>query len=242
MRLRSSTATAVRTSAFRSAPVRRAGTSPPTLSPLASTGARSPTRRSRPSPWTTLTRPPSRARRSSSADGSPASPHNPPENGSEMSHGFGLRCDAEEHRTRTEVASMATIPNSSRWVRIAVVAVVAVLASTAGVSAATPRPPRWVLHGKYAPAIDPADFVAAVDNRYLPFRPGAAFHFRGVKDGTRQTDNMVVTRQVKRVLGIRCTVVRDTVSEHGTAVERTFDWYAQDKRGNVWYMGEDSLD
>jgi hypothetical protein len=36
--------------------------------------------------------------------------------------------------------------------------------------------------------------------------------------------------------------VRDTVSEHGTAVERTFDWYAQDKRGNVWYMGEDSLE
>ena len=137
---------------------------------------------------------------------------------------------------------MATIPSSSRWVRIAVVAVVAVLASTAGVSAATPRPPRWVLHGKYAPAIDPADFVAAVDNRYLPFRPGAAFHFRGVKDGARQTDDMVVTREVKRVLGIHCTVVRDTVSEHGTAVERTFDWYAQDKRGNVWYMGEDSLE
>jgi hypothetical protein len=31
------------------------------------------------------------------------------------------------------------------------------------------------------------------------------------------------------------------VSEHGTAVERTFDYYAQDKHGNVWYMGERSL-
>jgi hypothetical protein len=137
---------------------------------------------------------------------------------------------------------MATIPRSSRGVRIGLGALVAVLASSAGVSAATPRPPRWVLHGKYAPAIDPADFVVAVDNRYLPLTPGAAFHFRGVKDGMRQTDDVVVTGQVKRVLGIHCTVVRDTVSEHGTAVERTFDWYAQDKRGNVWYMGEDSLD
>jgi hypothetical protein len=36
--------------------------------------------------------------------------------------------------------------------------------------------------------------------------------------------------------------VRDTVSEHGRAVERTFDWYAQDKQGNVWYMGELALE
>jgi hypothetical protein len=46
----------------------------------------------------------------------------------------------------------------------------------------------------------------------------------------------------KRILGIRSTVVRDTVSQHGKPVERTFDWYAQDKHGNVWYMGEDSLE
>jgi hypothetical protein len=53
---------------------------------------------------------------------------------------------------------------------------------------------------------------------------------------------MVVTNQRKQILGISCTVVRDTVSEHGQPVERTFDWYAQDKQGNVWYMGELSLE
>lgn len=37
-------------------------------------------------------------------------------------------------------------------------------------------------------------------------------------------------------------MVRDTVSERGRPVERTFDWYAQDRQGNVWYMGEDSLE
>ena len=37
-------------------------------------------------------------------------------------------------------------------------------------------------------------------------------------------------------------MVRDTVSEHGHPVERTFDWYAQDRDGNVWYMGENSLE
>jgi hypothetical protein len=53
---------------------------------------------------------------------------------------------------------------------------------------------------------------------------------------------MVVTRQTKMILGVRCTVVRDTVFQHGRPIERTFDWYAQDKKGNVWYVGEDSLE
>lgn len=48
--------------------------------------------------------------------------------------------------------------------------------------------------------------------------------------------------KTKRILGIRSTVVRDTVSEHGKPVERTFDYHAQDERGNVWYMGEFSLE
>src|SRR5262249_45484880 len=66
--------------------------------------------------------------------------------------------------------------------------------------------------------------------------------YRGVKEGSTQSDEMVVTDRVKYVLGVRCTVVRDTVSERGRPVERTFDWYAQDRQGNVWYMGEDSLE
>ena len=137
---------------------------------------------------------------------------------------------------------MATILRSSAAVGIAVSALVGVLAPADASSASAPPPPRWVLHGKYAPTIDPASFVAKVNNRYFPLKPGTAFHFRGVRDSTAQTDDMVVTHQVKRVLGVRCTVVRDTVSEHGGPVERTFDWYAQDKQGNVWYMGEDSLE
>jgi hypothetical protein len=98
------------------------------------------------------------------------------------------------------------------------------------------------IHGKYSPQIRPADFVATVDNRYWPLKPGTAFHYRGVRGTTAQTDDEVVTHQPKRILGIDCTVVRDTVAEGGRAIERTFDWYAQDKQGNVWYMGELSLE
>jgi hypothetical protein len=106
----------------------------------------------------------------------------------------------------------------------------------------SPKPPAWALHGTYAPVIDPANFVSGIDNRYFPLVPGTVFHYRGVKDATAQADDMVVTHRAKYVLGVRCTVVRDTVSEHGKPLERTFDWYAQDKQGNVWYMGEDSLE
>ena len=35
-------------------------------------------------------------------------------------------------------------------------------------------------------------------------------------------------------------VVQDTVTVDGETVEDTFDWFAQDREGNVWYFGEDS--
>jgi hypothetical protein len=106
-----------------------------------------------------------------------------------------------------------------------------------------PRPAALApIHGGYSPQIRPADFVARVDNRYWPLKPGTAFHFDGVRGRTAQTDDEVVTHRTKRILGIDCTVVRDTVSEGGRPIERTLDWYAQDRQGNVWYMGELSLE
>jgi hypothetical protein len=89
------------------------------------------------------------------------------------------------------------------------------------------------IHGPYAPSIDPANFVATVDNRYWPLAPGTAFHYEGTRGTTPQTDDEVVTHRTVRILGIACTVVLDTVSEKGRAVERTLDYYAEDKQGNV---------
>jgi hypothetical protein len=98
------------------------------------------------------------------------------------------------------------------------------------------------IHGKYSPSIDPANFVATIDNPFWPLKPGTAFHYKGVRGTTPQTDDEVVTQATKQILGVQCTVVRDTVSERSRPVERTFDWYAQDRQGNVWYMGERSLE
>lgn len=140
-------------------------------------------------------------------------------------------------------------PGVQRAPRLVVASTIAALGLVAGLvtglgssDAASPRPPRWALHGSYAPSIDPTNFVATIDNRYFPLEPGTGFHYKGFSGKTAQTDDMVVTHQTKQILGVTCTVVRDTVSEHGKPVERTFDWYAQDKQGNVWYMGENSLE
>jgi hypothetical protein len=98
------------------------------------------------------------------------------------------------------------------------------------------------ISGKYAPEINPSNFVKVVDNPYWPLKPGTTFHYLGSRGKVAQTDDEVVTRRTKEILGIESTVVRDTVSEHGRPIERTFDYYAQDKDGNVWYMGEDAFE
>jgi hypothetical protein len=98
------------------------------------------------------------------------------------------------------------------------------------------------VHGTYSPSIDPANFVERVDNRFWPLVPGTGFHYVGTRGTTPQTDDEVVTHLTKKILGIRCIVVRDTVSENGRAIERTLDFYSQDKQGNVWYLGEDSFE
>jgi hypothetical protein len=106
-------------------------------------------------------------------------------------------------------------------------------------SGASDRAP---VRGPYSPKIVPSDFVTKIDNRWFPLVPGTKFHYAGVaEDGkTPQADDQVVTSRKKKILGVACTVIQDTVSSHGKPIEKTLDWYAQDKAGNVWYMGEDT--
>src|SRR5262252_1394800 len=92
----------------------------------------------------------------------------------------------------------------------------------------------------YAPVLDPAHFVAVIDNPYFPLPIGRTLVYTGVKDGQTQTDTVTVTDQKKVILGITATVVSDIATHDGTVLERTFDFYAQDGQGNVWYLGEDT--
>jgi hypothetical protein len=91
----------------------------------------------------------------------------------------------------------------------------------------------------YAPHIDPADFTTEIDNKYFPLKPGTTFVYEGKFEGATERDEMSVTHDTKRVMGVECVVVNDRVTEDGKLIEQTYDWYAQDKEGNVWYLGED---
>ncbi len=94
----------------------------------------------------------------------------------------------------------------------------------------------------YNPVINPDDFVEVIDNPYFPLTPGTTFVYEGEDEDETIRDEVFVTNETRTVMGVNTIVVRDRVFEDGELVEETFDWYAQDKNGNVWYFGEDSRD
>ncbi|MBI4606251.1 MAG: hypothetical protein HY721_30160 [Planctomycetes bacterium] len=92
----------------------------------------------------------------------------------------------------------------------------------------------------YDPVIDPEDFVRRVDNPFFPLVPGTTFVYESETEEGLERVEVEVTDQTKEILGVLCTVVRDTEMLDGEVVEATDDWFAQDKMGNVWYFGEHS--
>jgi hypothetical protein len=86
----------------------------------------------------------------------------------------------------------------------------------------------------------PANFVSEVDNPYFPLSPGTTFHYEGKEDGEDSSDDFAVTNDTKVILGVTTTVVHDEGFINGRLREDTFDWFAQDSDGNVWYFGEDT--
>jgi hypothetical protein len=90
------------------------------------------------------------------------------------------------------------------------------------------------------PALEGASFVEGIDNQYLPFVPGSRWVYAGEDEGELEHIEVTVLVDPRAVDGIPAVVVRDVVTLDGAVAEDTFDWYAQDAAGNVWYLGEDS--
>ncbi|MFA6109990.1 MAG: hypothetical protein WDA75_14580 [Candidatus Latescibacterota bacterium] len=90
----------------------------------------------------------------------------------------------------------------------------------------------------YQPLVVPGHFSAstAVDNPYFPLVSGTEL----VYEGKGERGVIEVLSERRTVMGIECVVVRDRAYEDGELVEDTYDWFAQDNDGNVWYFGEDS--
>jgi len=95
----------------------------------------------------------------------------------------------------------------------------------------------------------PANFSnpLTINNPLLPLVPGTIQIYRSeTADGCEQT-RVEVTSDVKHIAaGVDARPVHDQVFAGATCtgpltlIEDTFDWYAQDHAGNVWYLGEDT--
>ena len=118
------------------------------------------------------------------------------------------------------------------WMLVLTLVPLLVLAAACGGGDALPQ-------GSEPVELDPADFVAEIDNPYWPMRPGTTWVYRETDaEGTVQRVDVTVTDRTKTILGIAAVVVHDVVTQDGELIEDTYDWYAQDTSGNVWYLGE----
>jgi hypothetical protein len=126
---------------------------------------------------------------------------------------------------------------------LGVAAVLAIsVAACGGETSATGRSPTGsgLPQGSEPVKLDPAEFTTRIDNPYWPMSPGSKWVYSETDtQGTHEKAVVEVTNKTRTIAnGIEARVIRDTVSESGTPVEITDDWYAQDSAGNIWYLGE----
>jgi len=106
-------------------------------------------------------------------------------------------------------------------------------ASTTTASSSGGRLPQ----GSEAVRVDPRDFTTKIDNPWLPMAPGTRWVYRDTP-GRKARDTITVTNRTKVVAGVTVRIVHDVATEDGEVIEDTLDYFAQDRRGNVWYFGE----
>jgi hypothetical protein len=115
----------------------------------------------------------------------------------------------------------------------------AVPAGAAPAAAACPLP-RFRPGASYHPVVDPAAFGPDVDNAWFPLTPGVVDVYAGTKDGKHALNVVAPSSRTRVVDGVTTRVVEDRLYLDGVLEERTADYYAQDRCGNVWYFGEDT--
>lgn len=74
-------------------------------------------------------------------------------------------------------------------------------------------------------------------NPYFPVTEGVVRTYAGAPADEQFT--FTGMGEGPTILGIKTYIIKDSAVEDGLLVEETFDYYAQDNAGNVWYLGED---
>ena len=98
---------------------------------------------------------------------------------------------------------------------------------------------------EFAPLFDPNNFNSPgiITNPYFPLTRGTTLVYEGAEEIIR----FQVTYDTRTVAGVTCVVVLDQAySTNDTPadltddflIEKTYDYFAQDVDGNVWYFGE----
>ena len=85
-----------------------------------------------------------------------------------------------------------------------------------------------------------------IDNPFWPLVPGTTFVYEPVPNEDNVVNTITVTNETKTITvdgkSIECRVVYDVETVDGDLAEETYDWYAQDDDGNIWYCGEDTTE
>jgi hypothetical protein len=119
-----------------------------------------------------------------------------------------------------------------------VLVVVVLAASTVALSRARPAVPASDGDVELL-RLEPGRFTTRIDNPFWPMAPGSRWVYREIDaDGSRHRVEVTVTERTTTVLGIQARIVRDVVFENDRPLEGTDDWYAQDRQGNIWQLGE----
>jgi hypothetical protein len=136
---------------------------------------------------------------------------------------------------------MTTSPMGRAGLTIALTALTLTMGCS-GDGGGSTKPSPALPQGDEIVELDPARFSTTIDNTFMPLVPGTQMTYRGAdEEGTVSTITLTVTDQTKKIAnGVTARVVRDTAREDGQIVEDTRDWFAQDDKGNVWYLGEDT--
>ena len=101
----------------------------------------------------------------------------------------------------------------------------------------------FIIDPVHMPDISASDFEGVViDNPYFPLIPGTKWVYEGMTEGGLERIVVEVLSETDIINGVEATVVRDSVFLNGELIEDTIDWYAQDRDGNVWYLGEDTAE
>jgi hypothetical protein len=142
----------------------------------------------------------------------------------------------------TRARRAAVLRVRARGLAPALLAALALAAGGCGTDRAEPAqspPPSTLPQGTEPVRLDPAHFTTQIDNPYMPVTPGSVWVYSDRDpSGTRRRDVVRVLKQTKVIAGVRARVVHDRATEGSRVIEDTFDWFAQDKQGNVWYLGE----